>query len=82
MKNLGDMLSKYIDFYFALALVAIFGIAGSLYLQFRDADIEFATLNGSLYPLVRSHGAEERETVNLNEELDKLEKTLEALNLE
>lgn len=72
---------KYIDFHFALALIAIFGTAGSLYLQFNEANTEFDILNASVYSVVRSRGSDLRESASINKELDELEKSLDSLNL-
>lgn len=81
MNNFINLLEKHIDFHFALALIAIFGTAGSLYLQFNEANSEFETLNASAYSIFRSQGADSRENISLNQELDELEKSLDALNL-
>ena len=80
MKHLFNMLEKHIDFNFALALIAIFGTAASLYLQFSQANVEFDTLNGSMYSIVRSQGSNMKENISLNQELDELEKSLDDLN--
>lgn len=73
---------KYIDFYFALTLVSIFGTAGSLYLQFAQANVEFEILNGSTYSIVRSHKTiDGRENAVLNQQLDQLANELDALIL-
>ena len=81
MKHIGELIGKYIDFHFALALIAIFGTAGSLYLQFNETNIEFDILNASMYSVVKNQGNDLRENVSLNYELDKLEKSLDALIL-
>ena len=72
---------KYIDFHFALALIAIFGTVASLYLQFSKANTEFDTLNASMYSVVKTQGNNLRENMSINHELDELEKSLDALNL-
>ena len=81
MKYFTDLLGKYIDFHFALAIIAIFGTAGSLYLQFNEANVEFDILNGSVYSIVRNQGSDLKEDATLNHELDELEKSLNALDL-
>lgn len=81
MKYIGELTGKHIDFHFALALIAIFGTAGSLYLQFNEANTEFDILNASMYSIVRNQGSDLRESASLNQELDELEKSLDALIL-
>ena len=78
MKYLGD--AKELDFYFTLALVAILGVTGSLYLQFSNAGIEFDSLNGSMYSSVRSQDSDFRESSLIEIELDQLENDLGELN--
>ncbi|GEM_PF-6961038 len=68
-----------IDFHFTLAIIVILGTAGSLYLQFNEADNEFDTLNGSMYSIVRSRGIDLKEDEFINHELDKLGESLNAL---
>ncbi len=80
MKHLRDLLAKHIDFHFALALIAIFGTAVSLYLQFNAASTEFYTLNASMYSIVRSQGRDLRDDVSLNNELDKVDRLLDNLS--
>jgi len=72
---------KHIDFHFALALIAIFGTAMSLYLQFSEANTEFDILDASVYSVIQSQGSELRESMSINQELDELEKSLDELNL-
>lgn len=79
MKNFVDLLGKHIDFNFALAIIVILGTAGSLYLQFNEADNEFNTLNGSMYSVVRSEGIDSKENDFFNHELDKLGESLDNL---
>ena len=75
-------LQKFIDFHLALALVAIVGTAGSLYLEFARADIEFEALNASLYSVVRGNDSSEaKEGMLLSEEIDQLEMELDDLSL-
>ena len=81
MKHFIELLEKHIDFHFALALIAIFGTAGSLYLQFSEANSEFETLNASAYSIFRSQGDDFKINVSLNQELEELEKSLDSLNL-
>jgi len=81
MKNIWEFIGKHIDFHFVLALIAILGTAGSLYLQFNEANTEFDTLNASMYSVVKNQGNDPRESASLNYELDELEKSLDALNL-
>ncbi len=81
MKYLADLLEKHIDFHFSLALIAIFGTAMSLYLQFSAANTEFDTLNASVYSVVKNQGNNLRENASLNYELDEIEKSLDALHL-
>lgn len=70
---------KYIDFHFALALIAIFGTAGSLYLQFSAANTEFDTLNASIYSVVQNQRIDLKENAYLDHELNKLGKSLDDL---
>ena len=82
MKYFSELIKKHVDFHFALALIAIFGTAGSLYLQFNEANIEFDILNASMYSMVQSRKTlDGRESSVLNRELDKLKKSLDALIL-
>ncbi|HEY4474591.1 MAG TPA: hypothetical protein VJC06_01565 [Candidatus Paceibacterota bacterium] len=81
MKHFFETLEKYIDFHFALALIAIFGTAGSLYLQLDEANSEFDALNASTYSVVRSRSNDARENSTLNSELDELGKSLDDLKL-
>lgn len=81
MNNFINLLEKHIDFHFTLALIAIFGTVGSLYLQFNEANSEFEILNASAYSIFRSQGSDLRENLSLNQELDELEKSLDTLNL-
>ncbi len=76
MKQIGEL----IDFHFALALIAIFGVAGSLYLQFGQANLEFDTLNSSIYSVVHGWDSDTKENVSINYQLDQLEKEFEALD--
>jgi len=76
-----NQLSKYIDFHFALAVVAIFGVAGFLSLQFSQANTEFDTLNASMYSVVRSQGSDLNDDVYIDHQLDQLQKNIEALEL-
>ena len=70
---------KYIDFHFVLALVAILGTAGSLYLQFTEANNEFDTLNASMYSAVRSQEMDLKENAYFDKELNELVKSLDDL---
>lgn len=79
MKEIFDLIAKHIDFHFSLALIAILGTVGSLYLQFNEADTEFDTLNASIYSVVRNRGIDFREDVFIDQELDELEKSLDGL---
>ncbi len=81
MKYLSELIQKHIDFHFALALIAILGTAGSLYLQFNEANTEFDTLNASMYSMVKNQGSDLRESASLNYELNELEKSLDGLIL-
>lgn len=81
MKYFVDLLEKHIDFHFALALIAILGTVGSLYLQLSEANTEFDTINASIYSVVKNQGQDLRENVILDQELDELEKSLDDLNL-
>jgi len=81
MKHLFNLLEKHIDFNFTLALIAMFGTAASLYLQFSQANVEFDTLNGSMYSVVRNQESDLNENISLNQELDELEKSLSDINL-
>jgi len=76
-----ELIEKYVDFHFSLALIAILGTAGSLFLQFSEASNEFDTLNASMYSTVRNQGYNLRENTVLERELDEMEKSLDALNL-
>ena len=71
---------KYVDFHFVLALIAILGTAGSLYLQFNETNTEIDTINASMYSVIRSQGSDLRESVAINQELDELGKSLDDLN--
>ena len=71
---------KHVDFHFALALIAILGTAGSLYLQFNETNTEIDTINASMYSVIRSQGSDLRESVAINQELDELGKSLDDLN--
>ncbi len=71
---------KYIDFHFALALVAILGTAASLSLQFNQANSEFEILAASAFTLVHSQeNSGIKENVSLNQTLDQLEKEFSQL---
>lgn len=70
-----------LDFYFVLALVVILGTAGSLFLQFNYADIEFEALNASMYSIVHYRDTNSRESALIKIELDQLGNDLEELNL-
>jgi len=76
-----NLTMKHIDFHFALALIAIFGTAMSLYLQFSTANTEFDTLNASMYSIVKNQGNDLRESTSINYELDEIEKSLDMLIL-
>lgn len=81
MKHFFELIGKHVDFHFSLALVVIFGTAGSLYLQFNEANTELDTLNASTYSVVRSQKRDSMENASLNHELDELEKLLDTLIL-
>lgn len=82
MKYIGEFLSEYVDFYFALALIAILGTAGSLYLQFGEANVEFETLNGSMYSIIRNQKTmDNRESDVLSQQLNQIENELNSLKL-
>ena len=81
MDYFDKLLQKHIDFHFALALVAIFGTAWSVYLQFGQANIEFDTLSGSMSSFVHNGDADSRENAALNQELNNLEQQLKELDL-
>ncbi len=82
MKNFFELIEKHIDFHFALALIAILGTAGSLYLQFSEANVEFETLNGSMYSIIRNQKTmDSRESDALSQQLDQIENELNSLNL-
>lgn len=82
MKYFLGLLEKHIDFHFALALIAIFGTAGSLYLQFDEANVEFEILNGSMSSIIRNQKTiDNRESDVLNQQLDQIENELNSLNL-
>lgn len=72
-----------LDFYFTLAIIAIFGSAASLFLQIQEAGSEYEYLSSSMAPLVRSgHDSRDiNEALNLNAELDDLERQLEMLDM-
>ena len=73
-----------LDFYFALALIALFGSAASLTLEFQNAGYEYENLSGSLAPLVRTHNdaSDINEALNIQAELDDLEQQLQIMELE
>ena len=81
MKYFSELVQKHIDFNFALAIIAILGTAGSLYIQFNEAGSEFDTLNASMYSVVINQGSDLRESSSVAHELDEMEKSLDALNL-
>ena len=81
MKDFAALLKKHIDFHFALALIAVFGTAASLFLQFSQANTEFDILNGSIYSVVRSRESDSEKDAVLHRELENLEKALDELNL-
>lgn len=81
MKHFTELIQKHVDFHLALAIIAIFGTAGFLSLQFNNANSEFDTLNASMYSVVKNQGLDLRENASLNYELDELEKSLDALIL-
>ena len=72
-----------LDFYFVLAMVAIFGSTASLFLQIQEAGNEYEYLSSSMAPLVRSgHNSRDiNEAIKLNAELDELESQLEMLDM-
>lgn len=72
-----------LDFYFTLAIIAIFGTTASLFLQLQEAGSEYEYLSSSMAPLVRSgHNSRDiNEAIKLNAELDELEHQLEMLDL-
>ncbi len=80
MNYFDQLIGRHIDFHLALALIAIVGVATSLYLQFGEANTEFDTLNASMYSVVQSQGRDARDNASLNHELDELEKSLDNLN--
>lgn len=82
MKYLWELIDKHIDFHLALALVAILGTAGSLYLQFGQADLEFDALNSSIYSVAQGRDPDTKENSSLNSQLDQLEKQFEALDVQ
>lgn len=72
-----------LDFYFILAIIAIFGSAASVFLQFQEASYEYELLSSSLASLVRNRSGvgNINETLRLNEELNALELELESLDV-
>lgn len=80
MKHFFDTLEKYIDFHFALAVVAILAIAGSLYLEFNKANTEFEILNASTYFIIQNQSRDSMENASVDHELDELGKSLDSLN--
>ncbi len=72
-----------LDFHFTLAIIAIFGLAASLFLQMQEAGSEYEYLSGSMAPLVRSgqNSRDINEAIRLNAELDEFERQLEMLDL-
>lgn len=74
MKHIGE----FIDFHFSLALIAVFGMTSFLYLQFDQADLEFDTLNSSIYSVVHGQDPDTKENITLNQQLDQLENEFEA----
>ena len=82
MKNILEFVGKHVDFHFVLALVVIFGTAGSLYLQFAQANVEFEILNGSMSSVIRIQKTmADRESTVLNHQLEQIENELNALIL-
>ena len=80
MKHIAELIGKHIDFHFTLALIAIFGVAGSLYLQFSEADTEFNILDASMSSVVKTQDRDLRESISINQDLNQLEKSLDGLN--
>ena len=72
-----------LDFYFTLAMIAVFGLTADLFFQLQEASSEVDLLSSSMAPLVRnmSGAANINETLRLNQELDDLELQLEMLDL-
>ena len=72
-----------LDFYFILAIIAIFSLAAALHIQLKEASSELGLLSSSMAPLVRNSrdAANINETLRLNQELDDLEYQLEILDL-
>lgn len=79
MSHFLDLLKKHVDFHFSLALIAILGTAGSVCLQFKEANDEFDALNASMYSVVRSQGSDLRDDIFISHELDELAKSLDGL---
>lgn len=81
MKEIFGLIGKHIDFYFSLALIVILGTAGSLYLQFNEANNEFETLNvnATMYSVMRSRQIDWRDDVSISYELDELAKLIDGL---
>ena len=80
MNYFDQLIGRHVDFHLALALIAIVGVATSLYLQFNEANTEFDTLNASMYSVVQSQGRDARDNASLNRELDEVSKSLDNLN--
>jgi hypothetical protein len=72
-----------LDFYFTLAMVAIFGSTAGIFFQLQEAGSEVDLLSSSMSPLVRNrnNASNINETLRLNQELDELEYQLEMLDL-
>ena len=72
-----------LDFYFTLAMVAIFGSTAGIFFQLQEAGSEVDLLSSSMAPLVRSRNdaSNINETLRLNQELSELEQQLEMLDL-
>jgi len=81
MRNFMNLLEKQLDFHLVLALIAIFGVAISLSLQFHQANTEFEILNASIYSVVRSQERDLRENASVDQELNELGKLLDELDL-
>lgn len=79
MKHFNELIKEHVDFHFVLVLVAIFGTAGFLSLQFTDANTEFEIMGASMYSVVRTQGGDEKENISINHELDELQDSLDEL---
>ncbi len=80
MKEFLGLLEKYVDFHFVVAIVVILGTAGSLSLQFNEANTEFDMINASAYSLIKNRPSSNVSEEFLISDLELIDKELSELN--